>query len=740
MLPIIQAMSLALWRVLLACCLATGGLAGWGATRLGSPVDVHLHLPNFTALNVAALRQHQPHKPSRPLADELYEALAAATAANGLSLDEDTLTDGNCGLDALLRNVERMNLDIPFATQLLGVLHNGGRLKAVHALRLKLLVWIRHHLDDVIFEGFRLRDLVTLDPEYSTLDRYYKEMRLPGTWIDTPMLLAASATFGVQIICFTGTQGEPQLVAAPEIQHAASAPVMTIANIGNYHYYAVHPLMACEDGPPDERDQGDSLPIIEDNPASERFDVVACVDNSGAPGGSSAHWSAYPVNTTVFGICESVAHWDPWSSAPPSGPMLEFINGLEAGGAPPCLEMLRWRRALKLWQIEQSGADGLDRDVVFSRSYAWMNKQRRDNGDKKLFRKTGREQRRLDPYVICKALAQPCSRAKNDPHACLKHFRQCPVGVLGWRKVFYTLPRADRLHRVVDMYRRHLTGGPTDPDAPAGVTRKGTAQFSMEYKFGGCRVCRQAFMQLTGINTCFLQTARSTAWGNATIAAGKISNTLNLWAMRKPLKTLGARAWLLQYAKTHGDASPMHPEIFLPTADKAMIYSVYLQNMIDRRTPQQDIASYTRFLEAWNRDLGFIKMRTMCGPFTHCGLCDYLKMLTSTMEDVLLREAVLRKLSAHWEFQSAQRLVMNNLFEESATNPTKLVCLSWDKMDQVKTMIPRVKQLANTNYYKIGPRITVSLLGVHAPSVFPRPLFYTLLEDFEHGGTRSALP
>ena len=54
-------------------------------------------------------------------------------------------------------------------------------------------------------------------------------------------------------------------------------------------------------------------------------------------------------------------------------------------------------------------------------------------------------------------------------------------------------------------------------------------------------------------------------------------------------------------------------------------------------------------------------------------------------------------------------------------------------MDQLKTIIPRVRQLANTNFFKTGSRLVVGLIGVLAPGVFQRPLFYTTFEDQRHG-------
>ena len=54
-------------------------------------------------------------------------------------------------------------------------------------------------------------------------------------------------------------------------------------------------------------------------------------------------------------------------------------------------------------------------------------------------------------------------------------------------------------------------------------------------------------------------------------------------------------------------------------------------------------------------------------------------------------------------------------------------------MEQLKTVAPRVRALANTGFVKGGRRLVVSLLGVMMPSITPNPVMYTVLEDTSHG-------
>ena len=76
---------------------------------------------------------------------------------------------------------------------------------------------------------------------------------------------------------------------------------------------------------------------------------------------------------------------------------------------------------------------------------------------------------------------------------------------------------------------------------------------------------------------------------------------------------------------------------------------------------------------------------------------------------------------------------MDNIFRESERNPHELFAVAWDKMDQLKTVVPRVLAIANTSFHKSGPRITVSLIGAHCPGLSSKPHIYTIFEDYQHG-------
>ena len=88
-----------------------------------------------------------------------------------------------------------------------------------------------------------------------------------------------------------------------------------------------------------------------------------------------------------------------------------------------------------------------------------------------------------------------------------------------------------------------------------------------------------------------------------------------------------------------------------------------------------------------------------------------------------VKHMLVMRLGEHYDFQSAQRLAMANLFADSTRDPTDMVVVPWDKMDQAKSIVPRFRALSNTHFQKIGSRLVVSLIGCIAPGLWQRPVF-----------------
>ena len=85
-----------------------------------------------------------------------------------------------------------------------------------------------------------------------------------------------------------------------------------------------------------------------------------------------------------------------------------------------------------------------------------------------------------------------------------------------------------------------------------------------------------------------------------------------------------------------------------------------------------------------------LKIRKAYGPFTRCSLCDYLRLLIAQSTDQAIRRDLGMKLGQHHRHQADQRHAMNLIFRHSERQPLELLAVAWDKMDQTKTIIPRI--------------------------------------------------
>ncbi len=174
-------------------------------------------------------------------------------------------------------------------------------------------------------------------------------------------------------------------------------------------------------------------------------------------------------------------------------------------------------------------------------------------------------------------------------------------------------------------------------------------------------------------------------------------------------------------------------DIAVCCCNEEYFYTVYYRDCIVREVPDNQIASLSYFLKVWRTELPWVKLRAPSGPFTHCGLCDFMRLLIGSTKEAGMKHQLLLRLGDHYAFQAAQRIAISNIFAESQRDPGELLAIGWDKMDQAKNIIPRVKSLANTQFMKGGSRLVVSLIGVLCPAITQRPMFYTVLEDQVQG-------
>ncbi|CAK0888869.1 unnamed protein product [Prorocentrum cordatum] len=272
--------------------------------------------------------------------------------------------------------------------------------------------------------------------------------------------------------------------------------------------------------------------------------------------------------------------------------MTKAAAGLKLSNSPGTavqntLRALQCRDADKLYQREElERRAGIDREHVYqSRKIA----------------------NKLDLNKVISDISKPCWK-RDSEHTCLDAFRHHPEAVPRWRQMWHSLPKHDRAQRLAAEYAQAF-------EAHTARRMGDSTCFQMQYRIFGRKVCRDAFIALTGMHACTLQDARNLA-----------------------------------------------------------------------------------------------------------------------AKDQCVKDLLLRKLGQHYEFQAAQRMAMNQLFAESERHPEELVTVGWDKMDQAKTILPRVKALSNTQFQKGGSRLIAHLIGVLSPTLWDNPVFYTVFENQVQGG------
>lgn len=439
----------------------------------------------------------------RPVTRRNDAAIYAAAAENGLLVDEATLADGNCGLDAILRNLERLALQHKQVQQLTKILRRDGRERACHALRIMLLLYLREHSQCQLVPGVTVEQWLQMEGHENT-GNYITAMRVERTWVDSPMLWAASGLFGMQVVVFCP---QPQLIVCPEVMGQALAPVAIIANTGNLHFWALQPISRdhAEQLQPTEA-QDDDLLLVHSGPqAGEASDEEATEEGQAWRGKAIEPPSDFVEN--LFGLGASLLRWDPFGAGDPEGGLvgeraraLEQTDLTEADGH--VFQALQWRDAVKLVELEEHGREeGLDRSLVACQGRRAIAARPLQEGRFKQFSKSQRLLTKLDLRRIMQSLEKDCSKGHR-PHTCLDFFRACPAAVLRWRKLWYSLPKADRESRLGNMFRVAFE---------AHKCCTGDSQsFQMKFQVLGMPVCRQAFIAVTAIHSDTLQAARFT--------------------------------------------------------------------------------------------------------------------------------------------------------------------------------------------------------------------------------------
>ena len=397
----------------------------WNSVCRGPPLLGHADF----MLEMYSRKGRGPREPSHCGGLIASSALQEAISQHGLRLNTETDARGDCGVDAILRNLERLKLDV--SEGFLKVLHRRGRKVALEALRLKLLIWLKDNLDHEMMPQLAVRDWLVMDGDASC-DAYLKRMRQPGEWVDCPMLYAASAILAVQLVCFL-TNGDPQVVVASTISHLDDLPILLLANADNMHFWAVEP--SDDIGAPilhpetSGHRRADDTDLLGEHYAGNLRAGEA--DLSGEHCGPDM-----PSNKRqgIFDMAAELMQWKPFDKPVSESRLLECCLQAESGHiASDALMVVKWREAIKLHQWEEiERSAGISRDeqyriarnhlATYSHTAAQVQKTR------KLCAK-------LCLAQIIKQLSAPCEKkGAKKKHNCLDLFRDKPKIVWRWRR------------------------------------------------------------------------------------------------------------------------------------------------------------------------------------------------------------------------------------------------------------------------------------------------------------------
>ena len=125
--------------------------------------------------------------------DTIRNDLHKVLQPNGLTLNEATLRDGNCGLDAALRGFAFVENPGDEMRSINESLAKRGRKRTIDLMREKLVAWLRANKDREILPGMTVEQFVSSDTgthQYTSMDDYLQYMSVNDQWIDHVMLYA----------------------------------------------------------------------------------------------------------------------------------------------------------------------------------------------------------------------------------------------------------------------------------------------------------------------------------------------------------------------------------------------------------------------------------------------------------------------------------------------------------------------------------------------------------------------
>ena len=658
-------------------------------------------------------------------------------AQNQLRLCEETVADGNCGVHAFFLSLADFARHTPGLKtsnswkQLSKATKTTAQL--IKHLRGVAVTWMTDNADTSVWDGMRFRDVACqMSHLQEPYDMHLRRMSSDREWVDASVIHALACVFRVDVAIWQA-HADPMLVGHSLLSQGPAAGLLPIALHNDHHFWGVVVMEA------DKRAQVDKLTAADDWVALPR----ACPEASRARDNDSdddyhttipmaldmtpAAMNPEEVDAELH-LCGCLATWSPWDA-----PTQQVISSLGAIRTPTTARRCMLREQVVgdlIW--EASNADALPTRMKYNAAARYRLQKGRlspMSHDKDQYRVASESlstHSLIDLALISKQLEKPCGQGKRD-HTCLDVFRADPQIIRVWRVMWRSLPAAVRREKLLEMM------GPSWEKHRASDL--GGDWHYNEYSFLGKPVCRGAFCRLTGVGSYSLTVARDSVklMKRSSLARKELSLWADIVATNKPKLYLDSRQWLEHYADTHAEKSPISLTSYLPGGRKQFYHLIYER---DRRMCRQEAASLPVFLAAWRCETPWIVIPRRIGKFLKCALCEWLKLQvdkTPRTQPELI--AVFKdRLSAHFEFQSAQRLMQSRIQEAcKQSNGTKWF-IKTDKMDEKATVVPTQWSQLSTPFFQSGDRLVVAVNGSFYHGLDHSQVHMrTMFEDIEHG-------
>lgn len=565
-------------------------------------VSMPLLAPGAAAANRGRWTSSQCHGIECPV------TLVRQLAINNLQVDNATMTDGNCGVDAFLRGLldQHSRSPLPANNAAIRALLRCKADSRIAKARADAVSWLRQHSGSVFWEGMSLKALCHSLSGISFTE-YLAKMEGTGEWIDTCMLHALGCCYNVDVCVFQPNM-DPALVGSSlNDGNCIVTHIVPVALVNDLHFWGV--LELDETIQPVEK--GDVLPqYVQGNTCRSAKRARTSVHLSGDDADDGDHPLQHlhePADSeqslheptcqdkidAELTLCHTLARWDPWAAV--TEELVQAVQRVAAnmGSDDKTLAIVARTHAIQAIAYEEAHAQTMPDALKYQRAVRYCLQSPKQLAQKARVSRGQAVQAFLEASAtttssledVSKILDSVCARGEQ-VHQCFQPFE--PQVILNWRVLWNSLPKVQRKEHLLGMFAADL-----DRHLAAGHSKD---TWTMNFVFMGFRVCRDAFLRLTGLGVSQLQEARQGAVeGKRSWLSGcEMGLYQSIRNTSKAKAYLSARQWLEHYAVTHAERSPMKFGAYLPGARKLFYWHHYHE---DKRLQKEALGGWERDCE-----------------------------------------------------------------------------------------------------------------------------------------------